>query len=194
MAVRLGLLRASRLGKAVRASWIAGRVARLRLMPLQREAAADARRLLDEAWDGVTLPVDPVRIAKGLGISVVDVFLKENVSGALVKKPGQDPSILLNANDSKNRKRFTCAHELGHFVRRKEDPDSYEYIDYRNALSGTGLSEDERYANTFAATLLMPEEQVRELHKHGLTEVEMTKRFGVSREAMQYRLVNLGLQ
>jgi Zn-dependent peptidase ImmA (M78 family) len=168
-------------------------VFRLAEMRVQNEAARDAERLLEEAWDGVTLPIDPVRIAKKLGITVLNVLLKENVSGALVKKSGRDPSIVLNAEDSKNRKRFTCAHELGHFVKRFEEPDAYEYVDYRNALSSTGLSEDERYANAFAASLLMPRDRVSELHDEGLGEVQMALRFGVSREAMQYRLSNLGL-
>ncbi len=156
------------------------------------EAATDAQRLLATVWDG-ELPIDPVRIARQLGILVLDAQLDDNVSGALVKEIGHDPTILLNASDSPNRKRFTCAHELGHFVRRPDNPDSYEYVDLRNSLSATGLSLEEVYANNFAACLLMPEEDVKRLWNEGLREPELVVRFDVSQDAMHYRLANLGL-
>ena len=40
------------------------------------------------------IPVDPVRIARTLGLDVVTANLPADVSGALVKDPGRDPSIL----------------------------------------------------------------------------------------------------
>jgi Zn-dependent peptidase ImmA (M78 family) len=39
----------------------------------------------------------------------------------------------------------------------------------------------------------MPEDEVRRLHGQGKTEIEMALYFDVSREAMHYRLRNLGL-
>jgi Zn-dependent peptidase ImmA (M78 family) len=161
-------------------------------MSRRYDAESAAGELLDDCWDGV-LPVDPVRVAQSLGVKVLDVYLNEDVSGALVKEQGADPSILLNANDSRNRKRFTCAHELGHFIRRTEQPEKYEYVDYRDARSSTGTVEEEKFANSFAANLLMPKFLVEELHRQGLPDFRMAQRFGVSRESMQYRLENLGL-
>jgi Zn-dependent peptidase ImmA (M78 family) len=158
-----------------------------------KQAEKDALELLEETWDG-TLPVDPVRIAKKLGVEVLDVFLKKDVSGALVKKEESDPSILLNTEDSKTRKRFTCAHELGHYILRSQEPTpSYEYVDYRNQKSSTGTDSEERYANSFAASLLMPEVAVKALYDKSLPVFRLAKRFGVSPEAMQHRLDNLGL-
>lgn len=156
------------------------------------QAAKDADRILDSVWGG-WIPVDPVRIARGLGIRVVDAPLDSNVSGALVKEQGQDPTIMLNAADSPNRKRFSCAHEIGHFVRRREQPEKYEYVDYRAGLASTGSDPEEVYANQFAACLLMPEAEVRAAHRQGLDDLDMAIRFDVSREAMQFRLRNLGL-
>src|SRR6476469_8769463 len=69
-----------------------------RLMAGHKKAEKAASELLEECWDG-TLPIDPVRIAKSLGVEVLDAYLKPEVSGALVKKQGKDPSILLNAKD-----------------------------------------------------------------------------------------------
>jgi Zn-dependent peptidase ImmA (M78 family) len=158
-----------------------------------RQAEKAASELLEECWDG-TLPIDPVRIAKSLGVEVLRTDLKPDVSGALVKKQGKDPSILLNAEDSRNRKRFTCAHELGHYIRRAARPEQqYEYVDYRDARSSTGTDEEERYANSFAASLLMPEVAVRALKDQDMAAFRMAKIFGVSPESMRYRLDNLGL-
>ena len=155
------------------------------------DAEKDAQRLLDIAWPSGKLPVDPVRIAKRSGLSVVEASLDPDMSGALIKALGRDPVIMLNGSDSSNRKRFSCAHELGHYVRRSRDIDSYEYRDHRASLASQGTDPEEIYANRFAAALLMPADAVRRLRHLG--EVELAVRFGVSREAMQYRLQSLNL-
>ena len=162
------------------------------LMSYKREAAEAAERMLAERWDD-TIPVDPVRIARGLGIEVLDARLRDNVSGALMKEPDQPPSIVLNWDDHRNRKRFTAAHELGHYVRRSEQVDAYEYVDLRGPLASRGDDPDEIFANAFAAALLMPEKHVRRLAGDGLNEIQMALRFDVSREAMRHRLTYLGL-
>jgi Zn-dependent peptidase ImmA (M78 family) len=170
----------------------AGDDARLDWLPMDSDAAQAAERLLGDL-DAGSVPVDPVRIARALGIQVVDAPLDDGISGALMKERDRDPRIVLNSRDSANRRRFTCAHELGHFVKRNDEPDEYEYIDFRDGRSSTGTDHEERYANTFAASLLMPERDVRRLDGLCLGEVEMALRFGVSREAMHYRLKNLQL-
>ena len=132
-----------------------------------------------------------------MGIEVADANLPDNVSGALVKKVGFDPQILLSPADSPNRKRFSCAHEIGHYVRRAETvtgaDDEYEYVDLRGALSGQGIDQEEVFANQFAANLLMPEREVRQMVEGNALLVQMMSRFGVSQDAMRYRLINLGL-
>lgn len=156
--------------------------------PKAEQAAVE---LLQECWDG-SLPVDPVRIAKALGIEVLDAALNEDVSGALVKKQGFDPLILLSSRDSSNRKRFTCAHEIGHFIRRSDELDKYEYVDYRDPTSSTGTVEEERFANSFAANLLMPKPAVESLHEQGLPDFRMAKVFrsrGFARGARSGRAV-----
>jgi Zn-dependent peptidase ImmA (M78 family) len=157
-----------------------------------RDAAADADRIRATTW-GYVFPVDPVRIARRLGIDVLDAYLAPNVSGALIKKPGEDPTVFLNATDSPNRKRFTCAHEIAHFVQRSESVDEYEWVDLRGPLSAAGLEFDEIYANQFAAALLMPADEIRKLHRAGKNDIELAQYFDVSREAIQFRLKNLGL-
>jgi Zn-dependent peptidase ImmA (M78 family) len=164
------------------------------MVTVTHNPAQDAERILADLWGDAGIPIDPVRIARTLGIRVVNAELDPDVSGALVKERQKDPVIFLNATDSPNRQRFTAAHELGHFVKRSDDPDQYEYIDRRDALATTGRDPEEIYANQFAAALLMPEKDVRSLAELKLTDVQMALRFDVSLEAMQYRLQNLGLR
>lgn len=160
-------------------------------MPYSNPEAA-AQALLDETWND-TIPVDPVRIARALGITVIKSQLSKDTSGALMKEVGQDPVIVLNRDDHPNRQRFTCAHELGHFVQRSDMPEKYAYIDKRNSMSSTGKSPEERYANAFASALLMPARHVRRLEKQGLRgDLQLALQFDVSREAMAYRLKKLG--
>src|ERR1700684_1249177 len=159
---------------------------------VKTEATRDAAKLRDAVWAPV-IPVDPVAIARNAGLRVLEAELDENTMGALIKQPGQEPTIMLNQNDGENRKRFTCAHELGHFVRRSEEADEYASVDLRSGLSAMGDDPEEVYANEFAAALLMLEDDVKALHNFGLSDLEMAIRFKVSRDAMQYRLKNLGL-
>src|ERR687887_747287 len=153
-----------------------------------------AERVRASAW-GDRIPVDPVQIARRLGIDVRQAPLSDNVSGALVKKLGQDPTILLNARDHPNRQRFTAAHEVGHFVSREDAPEEYEYVDLRDTiLSAAGTNEDEVFANQFAANLLMPEREVRRLAAQGYSLTEMALYFGVSQDAMGYWATNLRIR
>lgn len=48
-------------------------------MAVHKQAEKDAIEVLDQYWDG-TLPIDPVRIAKDLGVEVLDVFLKKEAT------------------------------------------------------------------------------------------------------------------
>lgn len=143
-------------------------------------------------WRGL-VPIDPVSIARRAGVRVVDAALDDNTMGALVKEPGQDPTIMINEKDSLNRRRFTCAHELGHYVRRSDQTREYTTVDLRSGLSSEGTDEEEIYANAFAACLLMPESEVLRMHGEGMFDWEMAIRFDVSREALQFRLRDLNL-
>jgi Zn-dependent peptidase ImmA (M78 family) len=159
------------------------------------DAENDARELLSTVWAMPVLPVDPFTIAQRLGIKAYAANLDERVSGMLVKRPGEDPEIYVNASDSSNRQRFTCAHELGHYFKRSAAGDAeWEYVEYRDLLTSQGSNPEEIYANRFAASLLMPSEAVKKMHEEKkLGVAALAYEFGVSAEAMHYRLVNLGL-
>lgn len=161
-------------------------------MANRESAEKAAERILAEKW-GDTIPVDPARIARALGLRVVDVYLNDEVSGALVKERDLEPSVVLNAEHHPNRKRFTLAHEIGHFVKRADTSEEYEYIDRRDERSSTGTRDEEIYANNFAASLLMPDDAVRTFHRRGWNVRDMAARFGVSQAAMENRLKKLRL-
>lgn len=157
--------------------------------------ATSAETLRKATWEEGRFPVDPVTIAKKLGLVVLETELPPTVSGALIKEAGKDPVIVVHNADSNNRKRFSCAHELGHYIARAESDEieqAYEYVDMRNGVSANGTDPEEIAANQFAANLLMPASVVKALHKTK-THVEMALFFGVSNDAMTFRLKNLGL-
>ena len=165
---------------------------------LSKQAEDDALAVLNTVWDDPRdpmLPVDPVRIARALGVRVLVADLHPDVAGGIVKEPGHDARIMLNEADSRRRMRVACAHALGHYARCRDDQDDYEFVDYRGTLAPASVDEDdeERYADVFAATLLMPERVVRRLARRARSQVELVWRFGVPREAVQHRLEQLGV-
>lgn len=154
-----------------------------------------ARRVLDTFWCGRGFPVDPAKIANEMGLDVFITELPANVSGALIKERGQDPAIFLNGDDNKVRQRFTCGHELGHYIARQADnSEAYDYVDLRGETASNGTHSDEIFANKFAAELLMPEEEVKRLWEQNQPSYIMAHYFGVSDDAVKYRLKNLRLR
>jgi Zn-dependent peptidase ImmA (M78 family) len=165
------------------------------------EAEKAAGDLLETAWllDGQDIsscpvPVNPFAIAERLGLLVSRRPLESDISGMLAKTPNRDPEVFINSWDSENRQRFSCAHEIGHYSKRTtgRDDDEWGYIDRRGPSASRGTDPDEIFANQFAAALLMPEACVRALHVD-LDPTALAVRFGVSLDAMRFRLENLGL-
>jgi Zn-dependent peptidase ImmA (M78 family) len=159
---------------------------------LRKEAERDATRLL-KVTSRVGAPVDCAAIADELGLLVFVTALKEVTLGGLLLKPGDQPKIFVNKSDGYLRQRLTCALELGHYLRRSAETNKYARVDRRGPRSGSAESPDEKYAEEFAACLLMPKEDVEILAELGMDDLEMALRLFVPREAMQLRLKNLGL-
>lgn len=149
--------------------------------------------------------MDPVDIADQLGVDVRYEALKE-LSG-LTFHGDRGSRIVVNSRHSTTRKRFTLAHELGHHLLHKGRDlllDPTTRVSRRDALSGMATDHQEIEANAFAAELLMPalfiDKALNEiLSSKQLLDNEkivrlMAREFGVSEEAMQYRLINLGIQ
>lgn len=147
-------------------------------------------------------PIDPVKIALKIGIPVRDVqfknIAKDSICGGIIKEK-ESIQIYVNKYDPINRKRFTIAHELGHyFLGHLENKG--EYVDlHRDINNGNKINEIE--ANSFAAALLMEKERVEyafnTLKKAGFSDgniiCELAELFAVSTSAMSLRMQKLGL-
>lgn len=146
-------------------------------------------------------PVDVYGLAASLGIQIVERELAAGTSGLLLRH-GNLTVCVVNKQHAPVRKRFTVAHELGHFVLHPPAPE-YDGVHTQRrdleASSGTSLKEIE--ANAFAAELLMPEALVRERFARVTDLFDLDERdvhaaakdFEVSQQAMAYRLVSLGI-
>jgi Zn-dependent peptidase ImmA (M78 family)/predicted XRE-type DNA-binding protein len=142
-------------------------------------------------------PVDVVAIANRCGVRVLDHPFDDDapVSGFLIELES-GPVIGVNSNQwSLGRQRFTIAHELGHYLLRHHDN---FHIDVASAVAHGEAPDydwrDERAANEFAAELLMPAALVLTEAAHTSGVLLLAKRFEVSKEAMGFRLINLGLR
>jgi Zn-dependent peptidase ImmA (M78 family) len=155
--------------------------------------------------------IDVKEVARCLNIELSLYDFGDDVSGVLVRD-GNKTTIGYSSQTGSQRQRFTIAHELGHYVldhQRQgvfvDTPEKYFTL-FRDAKSATGEDIQEREANAFAATLLMPRELLIEaatdLYKSGriITRNEdfdlvepLAKRFFVSRLAMSIRLTNLDM-
>jgi Zn-dependent peptidase ImmA (M78 family) len=150
----------------------------------------------------VSIPVDPHQVAKSLKCIVVVENFSDELSGILLRKPTGN-TIAVSASDGPLRRRFTIAHECGHLAlgHAGEVFIDKQVVNRRDGNSSLAIDNQEIEANQFAASLLMPrDEVVRHLdvflhtnrNRHVLIE-RMAAAFKVSRPAMEYRLVNLGL-
>lgn len=143
-------------------------------------------------------PVDAWEVCKQLGIIVKEDDLPAAVDGCLLREPGRKPGILINKNiPYPGRKRFTVAHEIGHFTLPSHGEASYwcladDIEGYRAARTA------EREANEFASELLLPEEEVRDFVEHHPASLaaarELADRCGTSLTAAALKMVSLAWQ
>lgn len=147
--------------------------------------------------DMFKVPVDVVKIAKLNGITVYEGDLEKNVSGAIrYNKEKENFEILVNKNDTRERKRFTIAHEIGHFFLHKEILMSDEiHIDimYRMPNEDEEQKRREKDVDYFAGALLMNKTLLTKMYNESNTITELAEIFDVSVSAMTVRLDVLGL-
>lgn len=154
----------------------------------------------------VVEPPTPIaKLANAEGILLIEEpFHDDEVSGVLLREP-ERTTIIVNAANAAVRQRFTIAHEIGHYKLHKGTVylDGRARVNFRDGLTSMATNREEIEANTFAAALLMPPDWVHtafeSIVRQGIVNSEdelaeiLAGRFAVSRLAMQYRLVNLGL-
>jgi hypothetical protein len=144
-----------------------------------------------------SVPVNVEGIANDLGVNVWEMWnLPDKVSGKIFLDPlnggTSGYSIGLNANEGFNRRRFTLAHEIAHFILHRHRIGNEHSDDemYRSKLS----TSDEVEANKLAARILMPKIRIQEFMAQGVDNpLDLSQKFQVSPAAMRVRLGYLGL-
>lgn len=132
-----------------------------------------------------------------LKLNVLSVFrpLSESFSGMCLKDNSEHRFMLINSNHPRGRQHFTIAHELYHlFIETRPTP--------HKCNPGYSKNSVEQSADMFASSLLMPEAGVcqlipeHELKKKDIsiaTILKLEHYFSVSRSALLYRLLNIGI-
>lgn len=163
-------------------------------------------------------PVDLEAIVNRLGLRLSFDFDFEKLghSGEISWSPDRSTAeIWVNPTDSERRQRFTLAHELGHFFQHMLPAiDNLELDEHfvdgsREFRRSSVRNRKEVEANNFSANLLMPKAMVQseaaKLANRYSSESgrltcsreefisELADSFEVSSQAMEYRLVNLGI-
>jgi len=149
-------------------------------------------------------PVPVARIAQLMGVEIRFEPAEDNLSGFLYRDKKRKKAVIgVNSNQHANRQNFTAAHELGHYLLHDFDTvhvDRDFKVWLRSEKSSQGTDLEEREANLFAAELLMPhhflEADVNEMGTLDPADEralhELADRYGVSTQAMAFRLAYLG--
>ena len=144
---------------------------------------------------------DVVGLIRALGIDYEEAAMPAGDSGKIIRSGPGEYRIVVNRNEGPQRKRFTAAHELGHYLLHRHKLGVGEHLDRlfdeaRNRNEANPLDyKDEVQANRFAADVLMPRKVIEKYAApNGSNYAELAQRFDVSRQAMKYRLINLGLR
>ena len=153
-----------------------------------RDPRADAlRERYHTLFGGDELPVPVEAIAEDLlGLIVEEAAL--DVSGMLFPATRE---IYINAAEPPARRRFTLAHELGHWICQCLEGRTAPVYCRAADVDAAADRSLEREANIFAAELLMPESAVR-LHWGGDIEA-VASHFAVSANAASWRLYSFRL-
>jgi Zn-dependent peptidase ImmA (M78 family)/DNA-binding XRE family transcriptional regulator len=137
------------------------------------------------------------RVLEETGLHVFCDGMDSQLAGLYVFVPGFGYCILVNRKHPSERRRWTIAHEYGHFLAARDRPG----VDYLHP-KWQRKPEDERFADAFAAAFLMPEVGVTRrfldaMNRTGDFKVadlfHMATFFGVSPQAMSLRLEGLSL-
>lgn len=150
-------------------------------------------------------PVNLEQICHLFEIDVEPIDADDNLSGFFVVGDNNRKIIGYNKSHNENRRRFTIAHELGHFYlhfkgEQKIFIDNNSHKFFRNEKSSSGEIRREREANAFAAALLMPssliENEIEKLQNiENLSTIikKLSTAFKVSQQSVHFRIINLGI-
>jgi len=147
------------------------------------------------AW---TAPVPIEELAKAVNIIEFRELDADGFEGALLTDANKNKGVILyKAGARDERRRFTIAHELGHFLMPSHKGNQQcTASDLRESRRGDDHQRREAEANRFAAGLLMPKPWFsRDMNRLGDADVAhvqvLAKRYGTSLEATSNRYCEL---
>ena len=142
------------------------------------------------------IPVDD--LARAVDIRDIRELDDDSFEGALVTNPGKTQGVIFyKAGVREERRRFTVAHELGHFLLPAHQGNRQcTAADLRESKRDTDHQRVEAEANRFAAGLLMPRDWFsRDLEQLGDADVNhvqaLAKKYRTSLEATSNRYTDL---
>jgi Zn-dependent peptidase ImmA (M78 family)/DNA-binding XRE family transcriptional regulator len=163
---------------------------------VRAQAEQDATELRQRLGLGMSPVPDIVTLLElELGVRVYVRRLDGKISGLFAYDEALGPCILLNANHPRDRRTQSAAHECGHFVSTRREPEILHNHEHEN-------SREERYANAFGRAFLTPVRAVTQKFQEVTAGSDRLSRrhvivlahfFGVSREAIVRRLEDLKL-
>lgn len=152
----------------------------------------------------ISTPVEIISMASFYGFSVYELEMDRNTSGMIIVNDGPikafhtDKIIAVNSAHPSTRKRFTVAHELGHYILQDRPKKCFAHRD-----SDENYDSQERDADSFASALLMPEDDIQGFVKSYRKSViddeasvlisRVAQKYNVSGKAAQVRLKKLGI-
>lgn len=171
---------------------------RLRLLapsrPLEaREALAvaetQAARLLEAFGASLAGPIATRDLIESLPFLVVEYDRDLGVSAVTERLPDGRWLVVVNASEAETRQLFSLAHELKHVL----DAEATETL-YPTTRWVSSNVRSEKVADYFASCLTMSKRHVIRDWCSGLQRIDaLARRYGVSAQAMRYRLHQLGL-
>lgn len=180
-------------------------IAQENYLQLRDSIIEEARRIYRETTEGELRPGLPVRVEQiaKKSFNVKAMTIKENMSYGLTLPVQDGFQIFLPAKEPYYRRRFTCAHELGHilFYRRidgkiaEKDPNPYWA---RGIPIPSSRAKEESLCNNFASELLLP----RSLFQQAFIDIpnltfesleNLAKTFGVGLQTVIIRIQELHL-
>ena len=174
------------------------------MIKIKPEISNYINSLTSEFRDQFGYGLDINNLCKKLKIKVFNAtFDDKNIAGAIEHLDDGSWQIQIKETDNSNRKRFTAAHELGHYISWLYKSESFTDLDTNGFHTDFSISKTmhrsqdnnnkaEYEANEIAGRLLMPRDLVDQLVKEEKSIEDMAICFGVSIPAMTVRLKNLG--
>src|SRR5438093_9459539 len=126
-----------------------------------RRRLATAKQIAEEILqeheiEKAPVPIEEIVTSRGASVDVVPM-----ISDGSISWRGRTPRIKVNSRNGEVRRRFTIAHELGHFVWKEKYGFSEVNAKGENTDPKSGeASLEERFCSMFASYILVPVQEL----------------------------------